>query len=342
MQNLNEIFPPAPEALNIEPDLTVTFLLTQQFSLLPFSGFIDILRLSADEADYSRQIYCRWQFAATTLKPIRTSCGIEVTPDVALADASPTDYLVVVGGRLPWTVEEPEETLQHLRTAYDRGTTVIGLCTGVFLVARAGLLAGKTCAVNFLHLKQMQALFPDIKPITDRNYVIDEGVITCNGGTSSIDLACAIVESKSGKARATKALTTMVVDSRRTAHHMPHHPYEYLVACGNRLVEQAVSLMQQNISNPLSISALASKLNISERELGRVFKKYSASSPGELYRDMRLAHGRWLLTNTTRSIGQISYECGFSDSSHFSRWFKATYDESPGQFRSWRQQVNDA
>ena len=342
MNEQSHIFSPPPPAPSIDPDLTATFLLLPRFTLLPFSGFIDCLRLAADEADYSRQVYCRWQVAAPTIEPVRASCGIAVTPELTIAEAGYTDYLVVVGGLLPWSMEVPDETLQYLSGAHQDGTTIIGLCTGSFVLGRAGLLSGRTCAVNFMHLKQMQTLFPDTKPITDRNYVIDDRIITCNGGTSSIDLACAIVEAASGKARATKALSTLVVDSRRTAHHMPRRPYDYLETCGNRRVEQAVILMQQNLSHPLSISALAARLNISEREFSRAFKKHADSSPGELYRNMRLAHGRWLLANTSRTITHIAFECGFSDAAHFSRWFRQVYRESPGEFRYWRRQVSDA
>ena len=331
-----KIFPPAPPVPSIKPDLRVAFILSSQFTLLPFAGFIDCLRHAADEADHSRQIYCQWRVIAPKIAPIHASCGVSVLPELTLKEAGVTDYLAVCGGRLPWSMDVPDETLTFLHEAYAKGTTIIGVCTGSFIVARAGLLAGKSCAVHSMHRKQWKSLFPDTQTITDRNFVIDDGIITCNGGTSTIDLACTLIEAHSGKARAIKALTSLVVDHRRTEHYMPHRPFDHLASCGNWRVEQATALMEQNFSNPFNVAMLAERLNTSERELNRAFKKYAHDSPSAICRKMRLAHGHWLLINSNRTITQIALECGFSDGAHFSRWFKQTYGESPSLFRERR------
>ena len=337
--DLAAIFPPPPPAPSIEPDLKVSFILSSKFTLLPFAGFIDCLRHAADEIDYSRQVYCQWQVIAPRIEPIHASCGVPVLPELTFKEAGAVDYLVVCGGRLPWSMDVPHETLAFVRESYKKGTTIIGLCTGSFIVARAGLLAGKSCAVHVIHRKQFESLFPDSHPVTDRNFLNEDGIITCHGGTSTIDLACTLIEAHSGKVRAVKALNGLVFDQRRQAHHMPHRPFEHLASCGNWRVEQATVLMEQNFSNPFSVSSLAERLNTSERELNRAFIKHANDSPSVICRNMRLAHGHWLLTSTNRTITQIAFECGFSDGPHFSRWFKQTYGEPPNLFRKRRRQV---
>lgn len=339
MTDRPNIFPPPPAALSIEPDLKVDFILSPRFTLLSFAGFVDCLRHAADESDYSRQIYCHWHVIAPRIEQIHSSCGVPVLPELTLTEAGEVDYLVVVGGQLPWTLDVPEETMNFLRKAQEHGTTIVGLCTGSFIIAHAGLLAGKNCAVNIRHLDQLKSLFPDTQPVTDRNFVIDDGVITCNGGTSPIDLACTLIETHSGKARAVKALNSLVVDHRRTEHHMPHRPLSHLSSCGNWRVEQATALMEQNLSNPFNVTSLAQCLNTSVRELHRAFKKHAHEPPSMIYRKMRLAHGHWLLNNTDRTITQIAFECGFSDGAHFSRWFKETYEEPPRLFRERRRGI---
>ncbi len=333
MHDLAEIFPSPPVPPAIEPDIKVSFILSPKFTLLPFAGFIDCLRHAADEADHSRQIYCQWQVVAPEVESIHASCGVKVTPTNTIRKTGDSDYLVICGGRLPWCLDVPDETLQFICDSYHRGTTIIGLCTGSFIIAKAGLLSGKRCALHSMHRTQFEKLFPDTHPTTDRNYLSDQGIITCNGGTSTIDLACEIIETHSGKARALKALNGLVVDSRRTAHHMPHRPYAHLTTCGNWRVEQATAMMEQNFSSPHSVSTLANQLSSSTRELNRAFNKHAHASPSQIYRKMRLAHGSWLLNNSSRTITQISLECGFSDAAHFSRWFKKTYGKSPSVFR---------
>jgi transcriptional regulator GlxA family with amidase domain len=336
MTNLVTVFPAPPPAPSIEPDLRVSFILAPRFTLMPFAGFIDCLRYAADEADFSRQIYCQWTVIAPNLDPILASCGISITPDRTFGDSLSVDYLIVVGGQLPWSLDLPEETFDYLRIAHANGTKIISLCTGSFILARAGLLVGKTCATHIEHRAQFQQLFPDIQTQADLIYVNDNGIITCPGGTSALDLAFTLIETHCGKARAIKALTTLMVDRRRTAHKMPQRPFGYLTSCGNWRVEQAVALMELNFSTPYSVAGLAARLNTSERELNRAFKKYARDPPSTIYRIMRLTHSHWLLINTTRTITQIALECGFSDGAHYSRWFRKAYDESPNSFRNQR------
>lgn len=339
MIDLTHIFSSPPPAPSIEPDLKVGFLLTPRFSLLPFAGFIDCLRHAADESDHSRQVFYHWHVVAPAIAPITASCGVPVMPELTLSEVEYVDLLVVVGGHLPWAMEVPDETLVYLRKVHKSGTTIIGLCTGSFVLARAGLLDGKRCAIHLEHQSQMKTLFPDTFPITDQNFVVEDRIITCNGGTSAIDLAATLIKTHSGEARAVKALNSLMVDPRRAVHHMPQRFYGHLISCGNWRVEQGTALMEQNLSNHLTVSALAIRLNTSKRELTRAFRKHTQFAPAEIYRNMRLAHGNWLLTNSSRTITQIAFECGFSDGAHFSRWFKQTYKETPNQFRMQRSRI---
>lgn len=336
MTDLTDIFPPPPPAPSIEPDLRVSFILSPGFTLLAFAGFIDSLRHAADVSDFNRQVHCRWTVMAPDLEPIRASCGVPVTPDRLLDEKIDVDYVVVVGGQLPGCLDLPDETYEYLRAVHARGTKIVGLCTGCFIIARAGLLYDKSCAVHVEHRSQFQKLFTDTRTETDMIYVDDGGIMTCPGGTSAIDLAYALIESHCGKARAVKALTSMLVDRHRTAYHMPHRLYSHLHSCGNWRVEQAIALMERNFSNPYSVSEIAARLNTSERELNRAFNKVSNESPSTIGRNMRLAHGHWLLLNTARTVTQISMECGFADGAHFSRWFKRAYAETPSLFRAQR------
>ena len=333
------LFPDPPVLPDVEPDLRVGFILSPRFTILPFAGFIDCLRHAADTADYGRQIYCHWKVVAPSLAPITASCGVEMRPHERFPEPSDFDHLVVVGGQLPNALEHPEETLAYLRTAYEANVSIVGLCTGSFVIAKAGLLDDRRCAVHVEHRNQLKQLFPRTRPETDQIYVNDNEVITCPGGTSAIDLAFTIIETHCGKARAIKGLISLLVDKHRTAHHMPHRPYGHLTACGNRRVEQAVELMERRFSAPYSIAELAGKLNSSERELNRAFKQHAGEPPATVWRNMRLAHGHWLLLNTTRTVTQIALECGFADGAHFCRWFKRLYKESPVAFRKRRRSV---
>lgn len=335
------LFPAPPDMPDIKPDMRVGFILSPRFTLLSFASFIDALRHAADEADFSRQIYCHWKIIAPSLQPVTASCGVEVCPQETFPDPREFDYIVVVGGQLPWCLEQCDEITPYLRTAYAANVSIVGLCTGSFLLAQAGLLDGRHCAIHTAHLRQMQSLFPKVLADTDRIYANDDEIFTCPGGTAALDLAFALIGERCGRARAIKGLRALLLDAQRTARHVPHRPFGHLVASGNRKVEQAAELMEGQIAAPHSIATLARQLNTSARELNRLFTKHAGKPPAAVWRDMRLDQGHWLLLNSTRTVTQIALECGFADGAHFCRWFKRTYGETPRDFRNRRREVWD-
>lgn len=323
----------------VEPDLKAGFILSPGFSILPFAGFVDCLRHAADEADHSRQIYCRWSVIAPALEPLHSSCGLEVMPQEIFPPPGQFDYVVVVGGLLPGCLKHPPETYSYLRRCRAEGVSIVGLCTGSFIIAGAGLLDGRRCGVHFEHKHQLAELFPEVIPVSDEVYVSDGGIITCPGGTAAIDLAVTLIMEHCGKARAIKGLNSLLIDRHRATRHFLRQPHASLTNCGNWRVEEAVSFMERNLSQPFGIGELARRMGTSPRELDRAFAKHAGSKPSTIWRKMRLTHGHWLLLNTSRTITQIAHECGFADASHFCRWFKASFGETPNSFRTHRREV---
>ena len=128
-------------------------------------------------------------------------------------------------------------------------------------------------------------------------------------------------------------MPSLFVERHRAAQHMPRRPYGDLKVCGNRHVEQAVSLIEQNLSRPYTVRELVRRLNTSERALYRAFREHANDTPGGVSRRVRLAHGHWLLANTRRTVTQVAGECGFADAAHFCRLFRSTYGETPTGFR---------
>ncbi len=236
---------------SVEPDLRVGFVLTPEFTLLALAGFIESLRHAADEVDRSRQIYCQWSCLGADNTPIRASCGMEFLPWKRYGDVNEFDYIVVVGGLLAAKQQWSMTMLNYLREAAHHNVPLVGFCTGSFVLAEAGLMNDKRCAVHIQHYQEFRDCYPQAVPITDEIYVFDGHCITCAGGTAAIDLATELLIRHCGKARALKALRQMLVDKHRAAHYVPNHPDEDVFNCGDGRVEQAVKLMEESISVPL-------------------------------------------------------------------------------------------
>ena len=319
-----------------KPDIRIGFVLSPRFTLLPFAGFIDTLRHSADDGDRSRQIYCHWKIVGPSLAPIASSCGAAIAPWELFGEPRAFDYIVVVGGLVPAFEQHAPETFDYLRLARKHGVSVVGLCTGCFAMAEAGLLDGRRCAVHFRHRAEFKTRFPQVKVTTHEVFVFDDDVVTCPGGTAAIDVAVELIARHSGRARALKGLADMIVDEHRVAHHVPRLPYDELLNCGNWRVERGIQMMQRSLSEPSSIRRLARQMGTSVSQLDRAFSEHASKSPAAIWREMRLQHARWRLLNSSRSITEIAYECGFSDCAHLVRWFKREFGETPQEFRRAR------
>lgn len=326
--------PPPPPAHRPMPDLRVAVILTPRFSLLPVASLIDCLRHAADEADHSRPLHCSWEIVGTQAGLVTASCGLAMEQGGALPDPRRFDYVVVAGGQLPWSLDVPARVLAYLREAHAAGACVAGICTGSFVLARAGLLDGRSCAVHIEHRAQLEALFPRVRARTDQVFIRDGNVLTCPGGTAAIDLATALISHHCGRSRAVKSLTSLLVERHRAAFTMPPRSFAHLATCGNRTVEQAVEIMERHLEAPFALASLAATLHVSPRELSRAFARHAGCTAGAVWRRMRLDHARWMLLSTSRSVTEIAVETGFADAAHFSRWFRRAFGLPPSAFRA--------
>jgi transcriptional regulator GlxA family with amidase domain len=168
--------------------LKIGFILAKSFTLSAFALFTDTLRLASDELDRSGRVSADWQVLASTQHLITASCGIQVAPTSGLSDPAEFDCIVVVGGLL--SVEEPIDykTIAFLKDADAKNVCLIGLCTGSFILAEAGLMKNYETCVSWLHFQAFHDRFPDHRARSDIIFALDKARGSCAGGTSSADL----------------------------------------------------------------------------------------------------------------------------------------------------------
>lgn len=319
-------------------------VLLPNFTLTAFSGFVDMLRLSADEGDYSKPVRCSWSVVGDTLAPVRASCGIQITPWQTFAEAEPFDYLVVVGGLLHSGPQANEETLQFIRRAARTNATLVGICTGVFALMRAGVLEDHRICVSWFHYWDFVERFPAVNTnalVADRLFVIDRRRITCSGGRASIDVAAAILLRHFEHATVQKALRILLVgEMQKGSAPQPHPPG--LAPATHPKVKRAILVMEQHVGRTLPLEELACKLDLSPRQLERLFKAETGRSPQAFAKQVRLRTAAWLLTSSDRTVADIASSCGFSDASHLGREFRKQFGVPPVAFREQQAGTPDA
>jgi transcriptional regulator GlxA family with amidase domain len=324
--------------LRVRPPLSVGFILADNFTLSAFSLFIDFLRLAADEGDRSRRILCRWSIMSSRQTMAQASCGVAIGRDSGFLDPKDFDYIVVVGGLLHAGPQMDAETNAYLAAAAKAGVTLVGLCTGSFILCRAGLMKGRRSCVSWYHYQDFLAEFPDERVIADRMFFVDGNRITCSGGAGTADLASFLIERHLGRAIAQKARHVLLLDRARSGSEAQPHPPSNDEIVGDERVRRALLLMEQHVADPLPIAELASRLSISPRQLERLFQSVMGVRPASHYRLLRLRYARWLLDHTDLSITEIALDSGFADCAHFSRKFKALHGFTPTDARGRERQ----
>lgn len=317
----------------IKPDLRVGFVLIEQFTLAPVAGLVESLRFAADESFRSLQIFCQWDWMTFNNQAVTASCGMQVIPTQTFNLFNNYDYIVIASGLLEQARHPHPELLAALQAASVANIPLIGLDSACFILGKAGLLDGKQCAIHFTTIEEFKLLFPKVQVFSDTNFVSDQNIITCPGGTA-IDLAAFLIRQHCGEQRAKKSLEYLLVDEEATNKPLEKSTYE------NKLVHKAIAFMQQNLDNHAQLKDVAEHVGTYPRHLHRIFVLNTQDTPAGYWRKLRLEHGRKLLANTNIYITNIAVECGFSDVSHFILWFRKVYGETPRAYRKRRHKAD--
>ena len=324
---------PTTATRQVKPKLRVGFLLCPRFTLVAFAGFVDALRLAADEGDRSRQRLCTWSILGDPGVPITSSCGASVPATAPMTSPEHYDYLIVVGGLLDGRQQVPSKVNAFLHEAASLGVKLVGLCTGSFVLAGAGLLNGHLACVSWFHREEFVSEFPECRVTSNQMFVVDRDRLTCAGGTSVVHLAAFLIEKAIGRASAVKALRIMIEEQPMASRTL--QPEEVVSRRStDSVVHKAMLLLEQQLQSSASIELLCEPLGIGRRQLERRFQRDIGLSPAEYRQRLRLQRARWLLQNTDLDVIEVGLECGFQDSAHFARVVKRETGASPRDIRA--------
>ncbi|WP_244271796.1 GlxA family transcriptional regulator [Pseudovibrio denitrificans] len=266
------------------------------------------------------------------MKPIRASCGVRIHPDTGLADPSSFDYLVVVGGLIEHIERLDRRYVDYLQSAVAKNVPLIGLCTGSFILNRAGLMNGYKCCVSWFHRTDFLEQFDGLEPVSDRIFVVDRDRISCSGGTSAVHVAAYLVERHVGLRQARKSLNILMVDEAQDdSKAQPFLPTS--LKAKDNLVQRAVLMMQQETENLRSIEQLCKMLGVGRRSLEMKFKADLGKSPAEALSHIRIEEAKRLLDETDATITDVAIRSGFFDASHFNKVFKKHTGQTASTYR---------
>ncbi|USD43353.1 helix-turn-helix domain-containing protein [Vibrio sp. SCSIO 43135] len=315
------------------PTLRFALLPLEDFAMLPFGGFIDKLRFTADEADSSQQRLCSWKVVGHQ-QQVRSSSGVLLNIDQHVDDIELTkiDYLVIFGSRTAkQAIEQSNQYGDWIKRAAANGTPLVTLDNGSFLLAKLGLLSNHEVAIHWRHEQEFRSMFPKLRVTSDKLYQFDGKRITCAGGSASIDLAAEILAKHFDQPRALKGLADMLVDeTREPVHILRSTKDEYQQ---DSILNSAIRLMRLHLADATSLEDIAQRIGISRRQLDRKFHAFTQQTAHHYWLNMRLDYAKWRLVNSTLTLSTIADEINVSDASYLSKLLMKRFGQTPNQIR---------
>jgi transcriptional regulator GlxA family with amidase domain len=302
---------------------TIAFVLFDRFSNLCLANCLEPLRAANT---VSRADLFEWRIATLDGDPARSSSGMQVLPHDALGRLARCDYLFILAS-YDHVRHDTAQTRKALRAAAKRAGTVVGMDAGPWLMASAGLLAGRCATLHWDLQDAFAERFLDVE--VERTRVTRDGpVITCAGAMSALDLMMDLIAHHGGMATRLDVEDQFMHGSDTSA--TPPQT--------DALVRGALALMRAHVERPLPLAALSQRLHCQPRTLDRHFHRALGAPPGTVYRHVRLSEARKLLDSTALPIGEIAVRCGYESPAALARAMRQRYGAAPSTLRISAQQ----
>ncbi|GEL97310.1 GlxA family transcriptional regulator [Cellulomonas terrae] len=275
----------------------------------------------------------RTQVVTTRGGPVRPSCGLEFASTTARDVVGPIDTLVVAGGTDMGTVVTDHELLDEVRRLATDARRVTSVCSGAFVLAAAGLLAGRRATTHWAECGLLGDTYADVTVDRDAIYVRDGNVWTSAGVTAGIDLALALVADDHGHRAAATVARQLVVYLQRSGGQAQFSALLAGQTADTEPVRDLLAWIRDHLADDLSVPALAQQVNLSDRQFTRVFKAEVGETAASHVEAVRLESACRLLETTNRTIEQIAHACGFGTPESMNRSFRRRLSTTPGAHR---------
>lgn len=271
--------------------------------------------------------------AASDEGPMRTSVGLTFQADGGLELLQSAGTILLPGWR-GLDAPVPRHLLAALVDAHDRGSRFLTICSGVFLLAEAGLLSGLNVTTHWRYEDQLRQRYPDINVVPNVLYTDNGQILTSAGSAAGIDLCLHLVRKDFGPKAANSVARRLVVPPHREGGQA-------------QFIDKAVSpvheagrlgplfdYLQENLSIDHPIDALAERVGMSRRTFLRRFEDATGSSPARWLTLQRLQKAKDLLEETSLPLEDLAHRTGFGTAATLRHHFQKQLGTSPAAYRA--------
>lgn len=266
----------------------------------------------------------------------KLSNGIyNVRADKTVSQVRKTDVIVLplLCGDFQGAIQANMKYNQWIIDQYQKHhAEIVCLCVGSFYLASTGLLDNRKCAVHWAAKNQFREMFPDVKIIDDSIITDENGIYTCGGGYSYLNLLLYIIEKHLGRDISILASKMFEIDIERKS----QNPFVIFLGQkkhGDEIVLKAQEHIEHHPTTIFTVDAICDKFNVTRRTFERRFKKSTGNSVLEYIQRVKVEFAKKHLESGQKTISEIIFETGYNDVDAFRKIFKKITDLSPIDYR---------
>jgi transcriptional regulator GlxA family with amidase domain len=274
----------------------------------------------------------RFRVCAAEPSPLRTGAGFTLDTTHTLDDLEDVDTIVFTHWRSP-DEPVPARLIDAVQRAHARGVRLLSICSGVFVLAAAGLLDGRPATTHWRYTDDLARLYPTIEVRPDVLYVDDGQVMTSAGTVAGIDLCLHVVRLDYGAEIANAVARRMVVAAHRDGGQAQFVERPVHGDASDDSMGRALTWALEHLDEPLSIEQLAIQAHMSPRTFARRFRATHGTTPYRWLLTQRLLLARRLLETTDRPVERIAEHAGFGTAAALRVHFRRSVTTSPLAYR---------
>ncbi|MEX2981423.1 helix-turn-helix domain-containing protein [Streptomyces sp. C36] len=265
--------------------------------------------------------------------PLRTTGGLELTAPYGLEALSRAGTVVVPAWR-SITQPPPAAALDALRRAHEEGARIVGLCTGAFVLAAAGLLDGRPATTHWMYAPTLAKRYPSVH-VDPRELFVDDGdVLTSAGTAAGIDLCLHIVRTDHGADAAGALARRLVVPPRRSGGQERYLDRSLPEEIGADPLAEVVAWALEHLHEQFDVETLAARAYMSRRTFDRRFRSLTGSAPLQWLITQRVLQAQRLLETSDYSVDEVAGRCGFRSPVALRGHFRRQLGSSPAAYRA--------
>jgi transcriptional regulator GlxA family with amidase domain len=243
------------------------------------------------------------------------------------------DSLIIIGGKHVQQFGQHQSIVQYIQGQQSNVKRIVSICSGAFLLARAGLLDLKRITTHWSCVKALQLLVPNAEVIEDALYIKDDNVYTSAGISAGMDLALSLVEEDHGKVISLAVARELVIFYHRPGGQKQFSELLLAQSVNNDNIKLACTYIHENLTDDLSVTTLAERANMSARNFSRQFTEQLDISPGKYVQKSRVERAKYLLEHGQLSIAQVADKVGINSVEVLNRLFKKYLSISPNDYK---------